>query len=154
MDGEVSSIVVVDGDGLDAAAGKRDEPLVDVGSVCGVVVVVDVGLEPGDAGTCVAEEYAVDDGGGRAVGEGDGEPREGLPAAAPGAGERGGADGVAEVEAGEDLVEDLLGQGEQSVGVHRTHRHGLGIRNPALLARAARSHFVSTVPVPPFGVED
>jgi hypothetical protein len=31
---------------------------------------VDVAGEPGDAGTCVASEYAVDGRGGRAIGEG------------------------------------------------------------------------------------
>lgn len=92
MEGEDSSsssvLVVEDGDGLDAAAGERDEPVADVG--VGGECMTGVEGETGDAGTCVAAEYAVDGRGGRTVGEGEGEPGEGLPSAAPGVGDRGG----------------------------------------------------------------
>lgn len=70
---------------------------------------------PGQA----AEEDAVDGGQRRALlvreGERDVEGREGLPPPAPGAGERGGADGVAEAEPGQDAVEDVRRQGDQRV---------------------------------------
>ena len=122
MEGEDSSsssvLVVEDGDGLDAAAGERDEPVADVG--VGGECMTGVEGETGDAGTCVAAEYAVDGRGGRTVGEGEGEPGEGLPSAAPGVGDRGGAHGVAEVEARQDVVLQVFREGGQKV--HRRRR--------------------------------
>jgi hypothetical protein len=82
-------------DGLDAAAGEREEPVVDAAGRR----VVDVDVEEGDAGADVVEEDAVDDRGVHAEREGEGEHRERLPEVPPGAGERGGAHGVPEVEA-------------------------------------------------------
>ena len=80
----MSPMVCEDGDGLNAAAGERDEPVVDV------VIVDDIGGEAGDAGSGVAEEDAGDDRGARAFGEAEGEAGEGLPTAAPDAREHGG----------------------------------------------------------------
>ena len=99
-------------DGLDAAAGERDEPVVDVTGRR----VMDEDVEEGDAGADVGEEDAVDDRGLRAEGEGEGDHRERLPEVPPGAGERGGAHGVPEVEADEDLVLQLRREGGEPVG--------------------------------------
>lgn len=99
-------------DGLDAAAGERGEPIVDAAGR----LVVDADVEEGDAGADVGEEDAVDDRGVRAEGEGEGEYRERLPEVAPGAGEHGGAHGVPEVEADEDLVPQLRREGGEPVG--------------------------------------
>jgi len=111
------------GDGLDAAAGERDEPVVDVGGGR----VVDLEGEAGDPGAGVLEEDAVDDAGARVLGEGQGEPGHGLPAAAPVAGERGGAHGVANVEAPEDLVQQVRRKGGQRVGGLRRHPQRRGL---------------------------
>jgi hypothetical protein len=64
-------------------------------------------MRPADASSTQMlkwEEDAVDNGGVRAEGEGEGDHRERLPEVPPGAGERGGAHGIPEVEADEDLV--------------------------------------------------
>lgn len=106
-------------DGLDAAAGERDEPVVDAAGRR----VVDADVEEGDAGSDVAEKDAVDDGGMRAEGAGEGDHRERLPEVPPGAGEHGGAHGVPEVEADEDLVLQLRREGGEPVGLrHRPLR--------------------------------
>ena len=53
----------------------------------------------------------------RASGEAEGEAGEGLPMAAPGAGERGGAHGVAEIEVRQNhLVQQVRREGGQHVG--------------------------------------
>jgi hypothetical protein len=57
-----------------------------------------------------------------------------LPAVAPGGGKSGGADSIAELEACEDLAEDVQGQGDQRVGRHRFR----GLRSSGLVAGAGR----------------
>jgi hypothetical protein len=54
----------------------------------------------------------------------DVEGGERLPAVVPRGGKSGGVDGIAELEACEDLAEDVQGQGDQRVGRHRFR--GLG----------------------------
>jgi hypothetical protein len=71
----------------------------------------------------------------------DVEGGERLPAVAPGKGKSGGADGVAELEACEDLAEDVQGQGDQRVGRHRFR----GLGSSGLLAVAGRRHFSGDV---------
>lgn len=119
---------------LDAVAGEVEEPVVE-----GVDVPVAARKESEVAGgRGPAEEDHIElvsrDGG--AAADVDGGQR--LPPAPPRAGEHRGADDVVDVEAGEDLVENL--DGELREKVRRRHRRRLPLR-PRLPVRRRVRHF-------------
>jgi hypothetical protein len=95
-------------DGLDAAVAEGEKPVGGAGDG----VLVEVEGETRDVAR-VTNKNAVDSH--RGCAEGDGDVGEGLPPAAPEAREDGGADGVPEVEAGEDVVEQGRREGGQQI---------------------------------------
>jgi hypothetical protein len=109
---EVEVLGVLEVDRRDAAVAERNEPVGDAGDG----VLVEVEGEMRDAAG-VPNKKAVDSNRRCAalVDEGEGDAGEGLPPAAPGASEDGGADGVPELEAGEDGVEQGRREGAQQI---------------------------------------
>ena len=103
-----------EGEGLDPLGGEEGEPLVDVGDR---VRADPPGAELADAAG-VARQDGADGVGARAAGPVVAEVGGGLPPVDPGAGGSGGADGVAEGEAGDDVLEELPREGFQA----RPHR--------------------------------
>lgn len=139
MDGVEPPIVELreaKGEGLDAPSGEEDEPLIRDG---GVLPLDPPGAEGGD-GARVPREDGGDDGGvNLAAVPFEAEPRGGLPAAAPCAGDRRGADGLTDAEAGDDVLQDLRREAVEA----RLRRRPRRRRRPQLAARWRALHFLS-----------